>query len=69
MNIFLNRWDIHFINPQNWNKDAINVTSEATNMEPVNTCDIGTALKINYDNVQIHEVIFYRVDLQIQAQN
>ena len=39
------------------------------NEEPVTIYDIITALKINYDTVQIHEVIFYRDDLQIKEQN
>ena len=69
LNIFLNRRQIHFLNPHDQNNYVINVTSEATNKEPVMICDIITGLKINYDTVQIYEVIFYRDDLQINEQN
>ena len=69
LNIFLNRRQIHLLNPHDRNNDVINVTSEATNKQPIMICDIITGLKINYDTVQIHEVIFYRVDLQIKEQN
>ena len=69
LNIFLKRWQIHFLDPRHQTNDVIHKTLEAMNNETVMMCDLGTALKLTQIPVQIHEVIFYRVDLQIKEQN
>lgn len=69
LNIFLNRQQVHFLDPHNQNDDLLHEILEAMNNETVIMCELGTALKITQVTVQIHEVIFYRVDLQIKEQN
>ena len=68
LNILPNR-KIHFLDPHNQYDDLMHETSEAMNNETVVMCELGTALKITQVTVQIYEVIFYRVDLQIKEQN